>query len=432
MRTPLPRELVPEYGPTSARGPAEQVVGLDRGFESIMGETWLVRSPAGLHVWSRESRMDPYREVPLAAADPVAVEGAGIQLSVRLREASGREHHLAVPLHVERGTVEALLESAGRAEGVSTPAPDVDDAEPAWRDPMSDEADDPPARRLVPVVRAPPGEVPDAPPPVRAPSQGPVVPVTRAAAERRAGPSQPASPRQATWVWLVLAICGLGCVFGGAGGEGVLPRLVIVVVAVLLVRKWFPSGAPGSEQSEGEEPPLHSAAFTGDIEALRELLEAEVDLERRNAEGETALHGAACDEPEALRLLLARGADVRARSAQGRTPLHVAAGWGATECVVALLDAGSHADARDAEGATPLHAAEGADDVIAALLAAGADVHARNARGETPLHRAAVGEDPAGVRRLLAAGADPEARDAEGLRPIDQADDADVRAAFGG
>jgi hypothetical protein len=393
----LPRDLEEQHAPDSVRGPALHVVGLDRGLESIMGETWLVRSPTGLHVWSRESRMDPYRALPLAAVDPVSVEGAGLQLFVRLREASGQEHHLAVPLHVERGAVEALLNSAGRA---------------------------------------PPGEVPDA-----SPARGPVVPVMRASTERRVDPSQPAAPRQGSWVWLVLAICGLGCVFGGVGGEGVLPRLVIVVVAVLLVRKWFPSGAPSAqrpaasdavERDEGEDPPLHAAAFSGDTDALRELLDAGADIERRNAEGETALHAAARDESEALRLLLERGADVRARSAKGDTPLHVAAGWGATECVVALLDSGSQADARDAEGATPLHAAEGADGVIAALLVAGADVHARNARGETPLHRAAVGEDPAGVRRLIAAGADPEARDAEGLRPVDQADDPDVRAAFGG
>lgn len=73
------------------------------------------------------------------------------------------------------------------------------------------------------------------------------------------------------------------------------------------------------------EPPLHRAAYKGDVETLEQLLKKGEAVNSVNSEGATPLHWAAFKgQVEAVKLLLRYGADVNAATRKGSTPLRLA------------------------------------------------------------------------------------------------------------
>lgn len=147
-------------------------------------------------------------------------------------------------------------------------------------------------------------------------------------------------------------------------------------------------------------PPLDvfDSAAVGRTRGLEELLDAEPQLARSwSPDGFTALHLAAFfGEEDAARALLERGADVNLVARHESihvTPLHSAASGG--------------------------HAA-----IVELLLEHGADPNAAQDGGFTPLHSAAQNDDRGSVEALLDAGADPSLATDEGQLPADLAGDA--------
>jgi uncharacterized protein len=147
-------------------------------------------------------------------------------------------------------------------------------------------------------------------------------------------------------------------------------------------------------------PPLDvfDAAAVGRTRGLEELLDGEPGLVTSwSKDGFTPLHLAAFfGEEEAVKILLERGADVSVVSRNPKivvTPLHSAA-------------AGSH------------------PGVVKLLLEAGADVNAAQDRGFTPLHSAANNDDRESAEALLAAGADPTLTTDDGKTAADLAGEA--------
>jgi ankyrin repeat protein len=200
---------------------------------------------------------------------------------------------------------------------------------------------------------------------------------------------------------------------------------------------------------------IASAAQSGDVDALRQRLDARPDLINalagRGFPKATALHLAALrNQHEAVRLLIARGADLNSREfPDNAAPLHFAAMYGDFETIRLLVEAGADVDGKgdDPEvgvlgwatcfkqvredvaeyllghGASlnlwTALALDRTDDVRAMVTRDPALLAARMTRGHhrrTPLHHATAKNRLRIVQLLLELGADPNAIDATGAQ----------------
>ena len=106
---------------------------------------------------------------------------------------------------------------------------------------------------------------------------------------------------------------------------------------------------------------LHTAAATGNLEAIQKCIDAGSDLNVRDPQGgacplsTAALFG----QTEAALALIDAGADINCRGDDGATPLHVAAFFCRTEIVKALVDKGADRTIKNSYGSTPLEAVSG-------------------------------------------------------------------------
>jgi ankyrin repeat protein len=178
--------------------------------------------------------------------------------------------------------------------------------------------------------------------------------------------------------------------------------------------------APAREEP-AKERRLLFAAQRGELERVKELLDAGEPLEARDTAtgfaGRTPLHHAAGGghyypkgrHREVAALLIARGAEVNARAEGGYTPLHVAAGLGRVDVAALLLEKGADINATDqrAVPTTPLQAAvlQGQEQIVALLVERKADL--KGALGVITLASRYFPQHTAILQRLLDAGADP-------------------------
>ena len=89
---------------------------------------------------------------------------------------------------------------------------------------------------------------------------------------------------------------------------------------------------------------IHDAAYTGNIEAVKQHLAAGTDVNTKASRGWTPLHSVATKE--IAELLIAKGADVNAKDKIGGTPLHLAAASGQKEIVELLIANGANMNAK--------------------------------------------------------------------------------------
>jgi cytohesin len=151
---------------------------------------------------------------------------------------------------------------------------------------------------------------------------------------------------------------------------------------------WWPSDPPEDVFKSGVVPigwrALHVAAWAGDAEIVRLLIESGADPNRATRIGWTpALIAGTCGNLDAVRELVAAGAVVTGVDDELGSPLEAASFHGHVETVKFLLDAG-------------------------------ADPNASRASGRSPLIAAAIGKHASVVQALLSAGANPLAIDTEG------------------
>lgn len=143
--------------------------------------------------------------------------------------------------------------------------------------------------------------------------------------------------------------------------------------------------------------PLHVAIMNGRVDAVRDLLILNADINLTNLDGETALHLAAYEgRVDLVRMLLDRGADLNLLDENDNNALHYATmnynSFDAEATVELLLSRGMHPDIRNNQGNTALYYAADSGDVkvIKSLLRLMADVNVQNEDGNTPLHIAAM------------------------------------------
>lgn len=186
---------------------------------------------------------------------------------------------------------------------------------------------------------------------------------------------------------------------------------ILVLVSCLIGSMAYP---------DDQEPPLISAAGTGDVVRAKVLLAEGADVNVRNKAGESPLHKAAIQgHNEIVMLLIDNKADVNAQDKDGKSPLRGAAWAGHTNVVETLLAHGGDVNVPTTSGLTPLHsaAANGRKNIVDLLLAHGADVNAMTTNGLTPLHSAALMNSKDVVEVLLAHGANVNAQ-ADGFTPL--------------
>ncbi len=182
---------------------------------------------------------------------------------------------------------------------------------------------------------------------------------------------------------------------------------------------------------------LKHAAFDGDLETVRLLVEAGADVNAADEHGSGTLLSF---HPEVIAFLLSKGADPNLQTNEnGASVLAGLAYVNQLECVRVLLEHGADPNRGRAESQeTPLHHALSGNgeadrtELIQLLVDHGADVAAKTrphvvsynfwrdarTRGETPLHRAAAYSPLSIIQILLAAGADRTQRDVNGDSPL--------------
>ena len=131
-----------------------------------------------------------------------------------------------------------------------------------------------------------------------------------------------------------------------------------ITTAMLFVILFNVAGCGKQENSDKEvRPPrvsLHVAALQGNLNAIRQHINAGSDLNAKDAYGSTPLIVAATfGKTDVARALIDAGVDMQIANNEGSTPLHIAAFFCRKDIVQLLLDAGANIKARNAAGLTP-------------------------------------------------------------------------------
>ena len=194
---------------------------------------------------------------------------------------------------------------------------------------------------------------------------------------------------------------------------------------------------PPSQTEAADYTGLHAAAYTGNLDHLRDLIAVGAELEARDVRGRTALHVAAYrSDAAAVSILAEAGADMNAFDCQAYDIVTIAAVANDPEMVRLALSLGaSPANTTSPYDGTALIAAAhlGNYKVVDILVASGAPVDHVNNLGWTALIEAVVLGDGGSdhqrtVKILLAGGANPMIGDRQGVTPLQQARQRGYRA----
>jgi uncharacterized protein len=181
-----------------------------------------------------------------------------------------------------------------------------------------------------------------------------------------------------------------------------------------------------SASAYAQEPELHRAAKSGDLDGVNRLIANSADLEARDPDGQTALLVAvANNQIDIAKALMAAGANINAQAANADTPWLLAGASGRTEIIEAMIPLGPDLTIRNRFGGNALiPACERAHvETIKLLLTTKIDVNHVNNLGWTCLLEIVILGDGGprhqeAARLVLAEGADPNLADKNGVTPL--------------
>ena len=188
-----------------------------------------------------------------------------------------------------------------------------------------------------------------------------------------------------------------------------------------------------SKLSSGEKTSLMIASKINDLSSIRLLLGSEVDIDKKDVEGRTALFYAAAGGHEAAVKLLLEGADLSIKDRSGKTARTYAEEKN-HHSITSLIDSwlagktvqsNSPDDSKSISGGKTLLMIASRENNIAdirKLLNAKVDVHAADKTGRTALFYAAAAGHKEIANLLLAAGANPLTKDNSDKIPSDYAE----------
>jgi hypothetical protein len=158
---------------------------------------------------------------------------------------------------------------------------------------------------------------------------------------------------------LIISLCRksmISTILNNRMEESIMKR---VTTAILIVTVFAVGGCPKQESSDNEQRPprksLHAAALQGDIDAIRQHIDAGSELNKKDVYGSSPLIVAVTfGKTEAARVLIKAGADLEITNNEGAAPLHIAAFFCRAEIVKALLENGADKNALNKAGRTAL------------------------------------------------------------------------------
>ena len=134
-----------------------------------------------------------------------------------------------------------------------------------------------------------------------------------------------------------------------------MKHILITTIAAVLVVGCGESQPPEPSIAKAPDISIHTAANSGNIEAVKQHLAAGTDVHSKRG-GRTVLHNAVSSRgrKEIVELLINKGANVNSKDFFGVTPLHLAALGGNTEIAKILIENGANINAKNKEGESPL------------------------------------------------------------------------------
>lgn len=151
------------------------------------------------------------------------------------------------------------------------------------------------------------------------------------------------------------------------------------------VGSWLKRGMDPNTIDPTGMPVLHLAARDGSLEAIKVILAAGANIDRRNVAGESAMMLAAIQgHKEVVHFLIQKEAQI---NHPGWTPLIYAATTGKTDVIKILIDNHAYIDSSSPNGVTSLMMAirGGHVSAVRLLIEEDADVRVKNDAGETAL-----------------------------------------------
>ena len=123
-----------------------------------------------------------------------------------------------------------------------------------------------------------------------------------------------------------------------------MKHLLLTTIAAVVLVGCGTTQQPETTTAKAPDISIHEAAYTGNIEAVKQHIAAGTDVNAKASRGWTPLHSVATKE--IAELLIANGADVNAKDKIGGTPLHLAAHSGQKEIVELLIANGANMNAK--------------------------------------------------------------------------------------